>query len=325
METVFKNAIFSIIIGFEDFENSDRDERRILSSVRNIYAGVLLLAKAVLVKWSPEDDPNLLISKNIKPFKQDNGIIKFKSHGRSTINRYGIYKCFNTLDLEIDSGPIDKLAKIRNDIEHKYVECSKNILEEAIIDALPVITDLLRIHLDTTPADELGDTWKSMLKLEKLYKAELSSCRETIKKIEFYSPTVEKYGLVCPKCNTKLIAQENSENNSQGKMKLICRACNEKPEIEQVIVHTLSEATWSESHLRAKETGEDGPCSSCPECENDSYVDFENKCAVCGHCIEKLSYGLCDNSLNLEEINLSETDTKFCSCCNYRIENILQE
>ena len=44
--SILQNAIDSIIIGVEDYDNSDK--KRLLSATRNIYAGVLLLLKSKL-------------------------------------------------------------------------------------------------------------------------------------------------------------------------------------------------------------------------------------------------------------------------------------
>ena len=43
-----RNAIESIRLGIEDYNLANKDEGRILSSIRNIYAGLLLLFKEEL-------------------------------------------------------------------------------------------------------------------------------------------------------------------------------------------------------------------------------------------------------------------------------------
>ena len=42
---LLQNAINSIEIGIEDYKLSQQDERRIISCVRNVFAGILLLFK----------------------------------------------------------------------------------------------------------------------------------------------------------------------------------------------------------------------------------------------------------------------------------------
>ena len=52
MSGLFDNAIQSIQLDVEDYEAND--PVRAVSTVRNFYAGVLLLAKEVLVRQVPE-------------------------------------------------------------------------------------------------------------------------------------------------------------------------------------------------------------------------------------------------------------------------------
>jgi hypothetical protein len=66
--SLFDNAISSIKIGitdFEDFEDSAEDGR-LLSSVRNIYAGILLLYKEVLLRLSPSGSNEVFANSNLK-------------------------------------------------------------------------------------------------------------------------------------------------------------------------------------------------------------------------------------------------------------------
>jgi hypothetical protein len=57
---LLENAVVSIQLGLEDF--SSKDERRVISAARNLYAGVLLLCKEVLRQLSPPASNDLLSS-----------------------------------------------------------------------------------------------------------------------------------------------------------------------------------------------------------------------------------------------------------------------
>lgn len=59
MHTLLSNAIQSIEIGVEDFQS--QDQRRLLSAVRNIQAGILLLCKEHLRKLSPPTSDEVLV------------------------------------------------------------------------------------------------------------------------------------------------------------------------------------------------------------------------------------------------------------------------
>lgn len=68
MSPLLKNAVVSIQLGLEDFTSDD--ERRIISAARNLYSGVLLLAKEVLRQLSPPGSNDILIRIKKKAVKQ---------------------------------------------------------------------------------------------------------------------------------------------------------------------------------------------------------------------------------------------------------------
>jgi hypothetical protein len=62
MHTILENAVQSLQIGIEDYQSTD--QRRTLSAVRNITAGVLLLFKEKLRQLSPPNSNDVLIKQN---------------------------------------------------------------------------------------------------------------------------------------------------------------------------------------------------------------------------------------------------------------------
>ena len=58
-------AVLSIELGVEDYQTGE--DRRVLSAMRNLYAGVLLLCKQVLWNVSPADTQGSLIYKDLVP------------------------------------------------------------------------------------------------------------------------------------------------------------------------------------------------------------------------------------------------------------------
>jgi len=61
--SLLQNAIDSIQVGVEDYRMDD--DRRYLSAVRNICAGILLLYKEKLKRLSPLYDKEVLIKQSI--------------------------------------------------------------------------------------------------------------------------------------------------------------------------------------------------------------------------------------------------------------------
>jgi hypothetical protein len=79
MNTLFDNAVQSIQLGIEDYQAND--PRRALSSVRNFYAGVLLLAKEVLVRQIPDAAPEDVLAARFKPIPDGQGGVQFVRAG----------------------------------------------------------------------------------------------------------------------------------------------------------------------------------------------------------------------------------------------------
>jgi hypothetical protein len=99
--SLLKNAIDSIQVGVEDYLMED--DRRYLSAVRNICAGILLLYKEKLKRLSPqqERDNEVLIKQSIVPIFDENGNISFvgDSDNKKTVDFFTIKKRFKSLKI----------------------------------------------------------------------------------------------------------------------------------------------------------------------------------------------------------------------------------
>jgi hypothetical protein len=76
---LFDNAMSTIRMGIEDYAQ-DKPERS-LSAVRNFYAGLLLLAKEVLVRRVPNADPDEVIGAKYKPVPDGAGGVEHIQDG----------------------------------------------------------------------------------------------------------------------------------------------------------------------------------------------------------------------------------------------------
>ena len=100
MSHLFDNAIQSIQLGVEDYQNDD--PKRAVSAVRNFYAGVLLLAKEVLVRRVPKASPEEVIRSKYKPVPDGKGGIIYTPETSRTIDFETINKRFKDFDLPIE-------------------------------------------------------------------------------------------------------------------------------------------------------------------------------------------------------------------------------
>ena len=115
MDSILNNAVQSIQIGIEDSQS--HDPRRILSAVRNVQAGILLLCKEHLRALSPSGSDEVLIKSKTKPVIIGGNIVMV-GHGRHTVDQKQIQDRFEALSIQVDWRPLEQLTRFRNDIEH---------------------------------------------------------------------------------------------------------------------------------------------------------------------------------------------------------------
>ena len=82
------NAIESIQVGVQDYKTGTRP--RLLSAVRNIHAGILLLYKEALLRESPPDSEDALIKARIEPRRETDGTVTFGSQTHPADGNCGV-------------------------------------------------------------------------------------------------------------------------------------------------------------------------------------------------------------------------------------------
>ncbi len=315
MDSIYNNAIQSIQIGIEDFESDD--PRRALSAVRNFYAGVLLLAKEVLIRVAPESDPRDVLSTRYKPMPDGNNGVRFHPDTNRTIDFQDIARRFKDFDLPIDRTALDSLNKIRNQIEHFYTELSIKAVREAIARAFPVVTDLFHL-LDEMPAEALENSWKIMLEVREVYERERAECLATFDNIEWNSKYLTKMKRHCPICEAELVEQEVPDNTDPYEMYCRCRTCGEPIPPEMLIEYSLGKLFEADRYIAVKDGGDD-PLNTCLECGVTAYVIADEVgCLWCGEKLEKCAR--CHTDLNPD--NVAVDSKMLCTYCeNLMLKN----
>ena len=102
--SILQNAIDSIELGVEDYKINQ--PKRLLSAVRNFYAGILLLFKHKLASMSHNDDEALL-KQRILPV-EENGKIVWKGDGKKTVDFQQIQERFESLGIKVDWKRLEK-------------------------------------------------------------------------------------------------------------------------------------------------------------------------------------------------------------------------
>jgi len=103
--TLFNNAISSIKMGVEDYECGASE--RYISAVRNLYAGILLLAKEAIVRAAPNADPKALIGARLTPVPDGNGGAIFQPENKHTADYVQICRRAKDFGLPLDSSDLN--------------------------------------------------------------------------------------------------------------------------------------------------------------------------------------------------------------------------
>ena len=312
MSHLFDNAIQSIQLGVEDYKNDD--PKRAASAVRNFYAGVILLAKEVLVRRVPKASPEEVIRSNYKPVPDGKGGIIYIPETTRTIDFETINKRFKDFHLPVNPSELEHLGKIRNNFEHYFSVKTHEEVRDAIAKAFPFVSNLFRL-INEEPVDCLGGSWLVMLNMREFYERELDSCRKSFDEVEWPSRYLTKVEISCPVCSSDLVEQADPKNKSYQSMHCRCKACGDGIKPEEAIESALKSHFCSEIYIAMTDGGE-LPVETCPDCEFETYLLTEEEvgCVSCG-----LVLGECIRCGNrLMPFGTSFEDSRVCSYCDYQ-------
>ena len=315
-DKLLRNAIDSIILGVQD--SSRKDPRRVVSAIRNVYAGVLLLCKQVLWNASPDGSNGSLIYKDLK-LKNDKGLMVPKSvHGR-TIDRREIEKRFKDLGLSLDWHELNNLAKIRNDAEHLFIKDDLKSAKEALAAAMPIIITIFNNHLKIDPSRTFGKkVWSQLLKNRLVFDEQSKVCYESFEGIEWPS-TVAKESLPfsrCVECGSVLVMQDNPKAISFDEMELRCMNCQEYLDKEEVFEMAICDSFPGDWHNIVKRGGT-FPTTKCPNCRCDTWILSEDQCALCQSSDSRCP--LCDEQCHPDELDDDEGICRNCINIGYQM------
>ena len=308
--SIIKNAIDSIQIGIEDFESGE--DRRSVSAVRNISAGILLLYKEKLCQLSPPDNRELLIKQNIRPVKGADGEIFFEGKGNKTVDVQSIKERFSSLSVTVDWDRFDEINKLRNDLEHYYTSESPDAVREIIAKSFLLIRDFLSDNLALDPQETLeNEYWSKLLEASEVYSAEERLCSESIGDLDWKYDTVKASlkHLRCAQCHSSLI-QAPYPDDSYPTINLHCKSCGHDFCFDDVVEQCIDDSLAGEALKNAIDGGE-SPYGTCHECGKDTFIHEEGCCVVCEYEMEYTACEICEESLGLED-QYNEGKCSYC-------------
>ena len=321
MDRLLKNAVESIRVGVEDYET--QEDVRSLSAVRNLHAGLLLLAKWVLVRSAPNASEDEVIRVAYEPEPDGQGGVKYvPGPGKQTIGLQDIHRRFERFELKLarkTKKRLDSLARVRNDLEHRYVGTGAASLRQTVSEAFLVAAEFFRLG-GVDPVEQLGNAWGVMLKVNEVYEMEREACWATFENVEWRFPVRDGSGLECPDCECELVEHEDPNNTEQDRAAGKCRSCGEEVDAEVVVERLVKSSFEWADYVSVKETGE-GVLFACPSCMRETYVteaDDAGELTGCLSCGYKLGRcGVCGTGLMPDDL-YADSDG-LCGYCGYRM------
>ncbi len=292
-QKLLDNAVTSIRLGVEDFENADAmggDPARSLSSVRNLFAGVLLLFKFKIADCATNDDEAeslIFIPPKIQPFPDGKGGVVWVPHGkfmRTTINVATIKERLDAFKIGNDWKVVEHLQSLRNDIEHLHPNEAHGDLLVFVANLFPVLSDFISKQLGKTPGDLLGDAWSIMLNHANTFQKHKEDCEREWAKAGIPGRMGEFIGYVrCEACCHPLV-RPNPEQLEEGmtvesneyEFEYQCVLCDNRDNIKNDLIYELKKS-FNTDYKSQREDVE-----NCISCGRSAFVVSEGKCYWCG-------------------------------------------
>lgn len=293
------NAIESIQVGVEDYRSGSRP--RLLSAVRNIHAGILLLYKEALRRMSPAGSDDALMKARIVPSKDSSDKVVFIGEGKKTADIQQVKERFETLGIKTDWKRFDRINETRNEVEHFYPRLDQKGLEGLISDSFILVRDFIATELHDDPLDLLGEeTWQAMLEVAEVYQKEKEESRKLMAEANWRFSAIREgvLDLTCPSCGSDLL---KPVEDSYHEIALQCISCGEEQSPESYVPQALASALSGEAYI-AMTDGGDPPVVRCPECGEKAFLTEEWRCALCEAEPEQ-KCALCSNPIPVEELD----------------------
>lgn len=303
------NAVQSIQLGIEDYSSGSHP--RLLSAVRNIHAGILLLYKEALRRKSPAGSNDALIKVKIVPSLDPSGAVIFVGSGKKTVDTQQIRERFTSLKIATDWARLKKITDARNSLEHYFPNLTQQALHGLLSDAFLIIRSFVANELKEDPRTLLSDeAWQKMLAVAEVHAEERNACQSLLDKIQWTSDALREGipDLWCDFCGSDLLRPIQCSN---GEVLLECSSCGERESPETYVPRAVAISLDSASYLAAKDGGET-PYVACPECGKETYVVEEGRCALCEHQAEHTCIR-CGNEISPEELESSP----LCGWCSH--------
>ena len=112
-----------------------------------------------------------------------------------------------------------------------------------------------------------------------------------------------------------MVRNDNAAAKKFDALHLVCSKCSEEAESEQVFEEALGRALEWDAYETAKEVDFQSPLENCPECDRETFVVNEGRCANCGFSLEGYECAICSEPRTLDDYRYG--DGGLCSYHQY--------
>lgn len=305
-DKLYENAIVSIQLGVEDFKLSQLAEVeggnpfRALSSVRNLYAGLLLLFKfKIATSVDSEELAYELIHnppRDVLPHPDGNGGVNWLPEGKfknTTIDVPKIKERFKNFNINVDWSVVSKLQECRNHLEHLHPDNTLGEVAGFVADLFPVLGNFISEELELVPQTVLGSAWETMLQHAQFYKQQLEVCENSWDDAGVPEGMQEfLLGCNCPECGSKLLMASSQSveagetvSDDEEAFKYLCIACGDSG-----LIYPLLLETFESNFFYWPPDGDEPTYEKCLCCMHETFVINEQTCRWCD---AKLDYEEC--------------------------------
>lgn len=311
---LLKNAITAIQLGVEDYDSSD--PRRVVSAVRNLTAGVLLLFKEKLRALSPDGSDEALIKQKIVPTRSHDGTVRFVGQGRNTVDVEQIKTRFNDLGVRVEWTRFGHLNAVRNNVEHYWSDVPPARMKELLADAMEIMHSFIVDELDNQPVALLGEqTWSRLLSVAAVSHKESKVCADARNSIEWPMPVLADIvkRMRCTRCDSGLMEADAVDPGTPTPdgLSFDCRACGLTGQrYMDLVAEAASEHFYTDTYVAFTDGGE-MPLQECESCREDMFAWEHDVCVACWHASSIAHCQYCRGTFRVEDLR-----NDMCDLCN---------
>lgn len=268
--TILQNAIDSIQLGIEDYELIKENPKRLISCTRNLFSGILLLFKYYLYTVNPD-----LIYIPLKS----------KEKGRKkTLDFKQLKDKLDESQVLIEWGELEKIQKIRNDIEHKYSDENPLIILGLVAVSFNVINDFVRKYLQRDPIEIFGEEiWSILIEVDRVYQIERNQCINDLDSNTYYNFKIlelikqSNYS----ECGFDVIKPLKNNTNSH-QIEYRCLSCFKETDYHELIVSAIEqEVDYQQRRDSMFGDSLNEVFCTCPSCWTNAYSIESCFCFSC--------------------------------------------